>query len=408
MKKNFIGIDVLRGIGIFSVVTLHTSFYYFDGIYDLDLSDPPLIITLIGFVLMFAGMFAMISGFVHTLQTYRKVKEKGFTLKATLKYSFFAGLYVLLIAYLYFLFTGPGIILFDTRSMDQSVFVELIKNGKLIFPSVERFLYVDSLVMIGSNIILLGVISFIGLKFIKSDSKRGYYFYICAVMILLISIFRIPLYDTYLTARDDGNYFLVVILNWFVNKNNPILPFLAFALFGAWLSTLIMEDNKKKTRNLVIPSSIIFIIIGLTIYITAEETMLDRRIDYTWYGIMVFQIGLFKLMILGFLKMYDFRKKERKMNIVSRFLYRFGIAGLTVFFIEQIFSSIFKEILILFNKDLFLDIPISIAIGILLALMWGFLLKLWSKHNYKYGIEYFYVKFMSKFGGSEKQSKLEE
>ncbi|MBU1020952.1 MAG: hypothetical protein KJ847_07015, partial [Firmicutes bacterium] len=167
MRKQLIGLDVLRGLGIFSVLVLHTAFYYFDGIYDLDLSNPPLIITIIGFVLMFAGMFAMISGFVHTLQSYRKYKEKSFSLVQILKYSTMAGLYVLVIAYLYFLFTGPGIILFETRSMDQSVLVELIKNGNLIFPSLERILYVDSLVMIGSNIILLGIITFIGLKYIK-------------------------------------------------------------------------------------------------------------------------------------------------------------------------------------------------------------------------------------------------
>ncbi|MCK5388516.1 MAG: DUF1624 domain-containing protein, partial [Candidatus Izimaplasma sp.] len=268
MKKHYVGIDILRGIGIFSVLVLHTAFYYFDGIYDLDLSDPPLVITLIGFILMFAGMFAMISGVVHTLQAYRKIKEKNFTLKDTLRYSLFSGLYILLIAYLYFLFTGPGLILFATRSMDNSLLVELIRNQRLIFPSLERILYVDSLVMIGSNIILLGLITFIGFKFIKSDNRRSLYYYIFAVIILLLTIFRIPLYDTYLTAVDEGRYFSVLLLNWFVNKNNPILPFLSFALFGGWLSTLLIEGNIKKTRMLVIPSGIIFIIIGLFIYLT--------------------------------------------------------------------------------------------------------------------------------------------
>ena len=214
MKKHYLGIDVLRGLGIFSVLSLHTAFYYYDGIFNLDLDNPPLIITLIGFLLMFAGLFAMISGFVHTLQTYRKIKEKEYTLKDTIKYSMMAGFYILVIAYLYFLVTGPGIILFDTNSYDNSILVELIKNGRLIFPSVERILYIDSLVMIGSNIILLALITALGFKYIKSDNKRCLYFYVVGVGILLISILRIPLYDTYLNARDDGNYFIVFLLNW--------------------------------------------------------------------------------------------------------------------------------------------------------------------------------------------------
>jgi len=408
MKKQYIGIDILRGIGIFSVLVLHTAFYYFDGIYDLDLNNPPLIITLIGFVLMFAGLFAMISGFVHTLQTYRKIKEKNYAFKDTLKYSFISGLYILLIAYLYFLFTGPGLILFSTRSMDNSLLVELIKNKRLIFPSLDRILYVDSLVMIGLNIMLLGFITFIGFKFIKSDKRRSLYYYVFAMIILLLTIFRIPLYNIYLNAIDDGDYFTVLLLNFLVNKNNPILPFLSFALFGSWLSTLLMEGNIKKTRLLVIPSGIIFVFTGLFIYLTAAETMLDRAIDYTWYGIMIFQIGLFQLIIIGFIRIYDSKSSNRNTNIISRFLYRFGVAGLTIFFIEQIFSSILKEILLLINKDLYLDIPVSIAIGIVLAVSWGLLLKLWSKYNYKYGLEYFYTKLMKRHGGSEKENKLKE
>ncbi len=408
MRKHYIGIDVLRGLGIFSVISLHTAFYYFDGIFDLDLNDPPLIITIIGFLLMFAGLFAMISGFVHTLQAYRKIKEKNFSLKDTLKYSVIAGLYILVIAYFYFLVTGPGIILFNTNSYDNSILVELIKNGRLIFPSQERILYIDSLVMIGSNIILVSLITILGFKLVKDDNKRSLYLYIAGVIILVISIFRIPLFDTYLRARNDSNYFVVLILNWFVNKNNPVLPFLAFALFGGWLATLIMNGDVKKTRLYTITSGVLFIIIGLFIYVTAEETMLERRIDYTWFGIVVFQIGLFKLMILGFLKIYDKKYSQQDINIVSRFLYRFGIAGLTIFFIEQLFSSSLKEIMLLFNSDLYLSIPTSISIGVVLAFIWGLLLIVWSKYNYKYGIEYFYTRIMRKYGGSEKESKLEE
>ena len=136
--------------------------------------------------------------------------------------------------------------------------------------------------------------------------------------------------------------------------------------------------------------------------------MLERQIDYTWYGIMVLQIGIFKLMILGFLKLFDYSKQEKELNVVSKFLYRFGVAGLTIFFVEQIFSAVLKEILILFNKDLYLDLVPSIILGVIIALMWGFILIFWSKYNYRYGLEYFYTRLMSKYGGSEKANKLKE
>ena len=408
MKKHYRGIDVLRGLGILGVLTLHTAFYNFDGIYDLDLSNPPLIITLIGFLLMFAGMFAMISGFVHTIQTYRRIKEKEYNLKQAFKYSLMSGMYVLVIAYLYFLFTGPGIIFFESRRMDNSLLIELINNGKLIIPSLERLLYIDSVVMIGTNIILLALASIVGFKLIKTDKRRGDYFYILGVIVLLLSIFRIPLFNVYVQARDSGNYFVIIMLNWLVNKNNPILPFYAFALFGAWIASLIMIGDVKKTRIKVVISGLIFIIVGVFIYITAEETMLNRQIDYTWYGIMVVQIGLFKLMILGFLKIYDYSKKEKELNFISKFIYRFGVAGFTIFFIEQIFSSLVKRVMLLFNENLYLDIGASIIMGISISIIWGLFLIVWSKYEYRYGLEYFYSKFMDRFGGSEKGNKLKK
>lgn len=75
MRKNWEGLDVLRGIGIFVLLVMHSAFYYFDGLYDLDLNNPPLIVTLIGLMLMFAGVFAMISGLVHTHQFLRKRQD---------------------------------------------------------------------------------------------------------------------------------------------------------------------------------------------------------------------------------------------------------------------------------------------------------------------------------------------
>ena len=76
-SKRFVGIDFLRGIGIFVVLILHTAFYSFDGIFDVDFSNPPLMITIIGLLLMFAGIFAMVSGFAHTTQILSRIESRN-------------------------------------------------------------------------------------------------------------------------------------------------------------------------------------------------------------------------------------------------------------------------------------------------------------------------------------------
>ncbi len=172
MKEGYFGLDVLRGLGIFLVIFLHTAFYYFAGIYDLDLNNPPLIVTIIGLLLMFAGMFAMISGFVHTHQNFRKIKEKS---NKIFKYGILSGLLMLLVAYAYFIFTGPGIINFTNKNMNNSILVELIRNNKLISTNIERLFYVDSLVMIGLNIILISIFTNC-IKNIKKEKRSLVFF----------------------------------------------------------------------------------------------------------------------------------------------------------------------------------------------------------------------------------------
>ena len=107
MKDHYYGLDFLRGLGIFVLVTLHSAFYYFSSLYELDLNNPTPVITIIGLFMMFAGLFAIISGMVHYIQMIKHLKsEKGEILSRFL----IRGIVILVFAYVYFIFTGPGIV----------------------------------------------------------------------------------------------------------------------------------------------------------------------------------------------------------------------------------------------------------------------------------------------------------
>ncbi len=398
MKKHYYGIDVLRGLGIFMVIILHTAFYFYHDIYTIDLNNPTLIITLIGFLLMFAGLFAMISGFVYTLQ-YTLHTEQSRRLKGML----ISALSLLIIAYLYFIFTGPGLIHFDTQSMDESLFVGFINQQRFTGISLDRLLYVDSLVMLSINIALLTLcFKLFSNYFIHSN--KPYLLFIFSTLFLVISYLRIPLYPYYLNAREENRWLLTFLLNWFVAKNNPILPFFAFALYGAWFAMLLRVHRFKNTVKRIIPLAILFIILGALGYILAPETMLDREIDVTWYFIMVIQIGLFLNILLCFIWYFDIRQKDQKP--ISTFLSRFGIAGLTPFFFESVVSAIIFFLITLFIP-LELGIPGALIYGIILALAWGFFLIYWQTKQYRYGLEWLHTKFVKRYGGSTKAKKLE-
>jgi hypothetical protein len=405
MKKNFTGLDVLRGIGIFALLVMHTAFYHFEGLFELDLNDPPLIVTFIGLILMFAGVFAMISGLVHTYQHYRKINEQKVPFTSAIKYNMVSGLLILIVAYLYFIFTGPGLANMSTKFMSNSILVELFTSGNLIGTTLERVLYVDSLVMIGMNILLMGVFFRLHHRLFKKVNANFYL--ISAILFFILSLIRIPLYTIYLDALDSGNWLITLLLNWLVNKNNPVFPYLSFALFGAWISALILTIDFKGIVKRVLPLGIVLFVGGVALYILLPDTMLQRSIDPVWFALMMAQNGLFMLFVLAALKFYDF-SKARKIGFISNFFIRFGVAGLTIFFIESVVSAMVFSALRLFIPSLALDIPGALAFGLILALFWGVILILWEKVGYKYGIEYFYTRILKKYGGSVKEAKLLE
>ncbi|MCX6064082.1 MAG: hypothetical protein NTV26_07905 [Caldiserica bacterium] len=409
MKKQYLGLDILRGFGVFMVVWLHSAFYYFDGLYDLDLNNPPLIVTLIGLLLMFAGLFAMISGAGHTLQLHRKL-DSGYEPKKALMFNSISGLMILAIGYAYFIFTGAGLVHFESRSMNNSMLVDLIRYGRISTVVSERVLYVDSLTIIGMNILIMGLMFVLAQRWVRNKQVRSWssVYLLSAFGVFLFSLVRIPLYEVYLKAVADKQLGMVLLLNGFVNKNNPLLPYLAFGLMGAWVASMLKERGWRLLVRTALPLSLALLTTGVVLYVGLPDTMLQRSIDLKWYAIMTAQLGLFLVMMLAALRHYDFRREEdaRHMSFVSTFLYRFGVAGLTAFFLESVVSACIYRVLSLMIPGLHFGLLAALVYGLVLALCWGFFLMLWERAHFRYGLEYFYCSTLDRFGESEKKHKM--
>jgi hypothetical protein len=402
MEKNWRGLDFLRGLGIFVLLILHSAFYYFAGLWDLDLNDPPLIITVIGFFLMFAGLFGIVSGMVHSIGMKRLAGKEGWTPGRILLKKLVSGAFILIVAYLYFNLTGPGLAEFADRRMNNSVLVELIRNGRLVGLNSERLLYVDSLVMIGTNIVLLGIVwAFL----MRIRQLKAWILLILSAAVLGLSLFRIPLYSYYLDLVDSGNRIGALLLFPLVNKNNPILPYLAFGLFGSWLGIRLEEGRSRLPAFLI---GLPLLAIGLVFYVFLPDTMLQRAIDLKWYSIMIAQLGLFILLILGALAVFDRRSlKKEPVSPLFEFIARFSRGGLSAFFLESVLSALVWRLITAFFPGLELGIAGALLYGSCLALFWGIALMLWEKAGYRGSIESLYAFVLKRLGfGSTKAGKL--
>ena len=397
----WLGIDFLRGIGVFCLVIMHSAFYYFSGLWDLDLESPPLIITVIGFLLMFAGLFGMISGLVHGISVFRLHHDRKWPLRKILKKKLVTAIFILGTAYIYFTFTGPGLADFSQHRMDNSILVELIRTGLWPGFSVDRLLYIDSLVMIGINIVLVSLI-WVGLIRMRRLNQK--FLLLISGLVLLVSLLRIPLYAIYLESLSDGKWGCVLLLNAWVNKNNPIFPFLAFGLFGSWLGLRLEQGLSHKLPSIL---GWILLAAGTGLYLILPDTMLERAIDLKWYSIMIMQLGLFLLLILAAVSVFDLHKSKLRKNKLTGFFIRFGQAGLTAFFWESVVAALFWRLLKALDPAIHLNIPAAIFFGFCLALAWGAILMAWEKVQYKGSIEYLYACAVSRIGGfSSKAGKL--
>ena len=402
MNKNWLGLDILRGFGIFCMLIMHSAFYFYSGLWDLDMDNPPLIITIIGLLLMFAGLFAMISGTVHGIGMIRLSRNKGWTPGRILRKKAVSAVFLLIIAYLYFLFTGPGLAEFANRQMNNSILVELIRNGRLIGIDLERLFYVDSLVMIASNILL---VSLVWAALLRAGRMKPVYLLSISVAVMAISLLRLPLYPYYLEQFAGGNWLQVLLLFWLVNKNNPVLPFLAFGLVGSWLGLRL--ENRQPARGPAV-LGIVCLLTGVVLYIFLPDTMLQRAIDLKWYSIMLAQLGLFILLILCAVRIFDRGRVLASLKAAPlwRFFCRFSKGGLTAFFWESVVAALVWRVVLLIRPEWELGLAGALIYGLCLALLWGFGLMLWEKVNYAGTIETIYGLVVGKLG--RESSKVEK
>jgi hypothetical protein len=342
--KRYAGLDVLRGLGIMGVVFLHSALYHFADLRSIDFDNPPPLVTVIGMLLMWAGLFAILSGTVHAIQTARRLCG-GEAMRDIVRGQVANGLAILALAYVYFLILGPALLDRVTWSHDYSVVQNLLIRGRFALPSLERLLYVDALVMIGTNVILCALVLALVWRLDPVRNLRCASVVLAgaASLIVLASYVRIWLYPVLEDAIAARDWPVILGLNWFANKNNPILPYEGFGLFGALLGVrLACAPDFRRAWRPVGAMAAVWLVAGVTAYVLLPETMLERAVDPMWYTIMVAQVGLFLLLAIAFVAFFDETTAARGAGRAKAFtfVHRFGVVGLSVFVLETPVSQL--------------------------------------------------------------------
>jgi hypothetical protein len=412
MAKRYFSIDIIRGFAILSIIFLHSCFAHYRNITKIDFNNPPLSVTIIGFLLMWSGLFAMISMIANTSTQISRMKDGLIDKKNMLYYFLSGGALIIFFHYFYFLLLGPVVLDFENNNHKYSLVSGFLHNGFFNFELTDRFLYNSSLSMIGWNLVIIGVILYFLMKRYGNNlAKITKSIGIIGALIIFLSIIRIPLFPLIDQVRQSQNLFVSALFNLLINKNDPLLPYLGFGFFGAMIGLLITYESrtKKIVRYLGIIASV-WMILGLVFYRFFPDTMLERSIDGLWFSIMLIQLGLFIWLVIAALTFFDYRKEEKRNRIARRFKWirQFGMVSLTVFMFETPLGEITAKIWSTLIPGWDLSINKVMLFGLFNVLVWFFIVQIWWKGKFKYSFEWLTVKIFKRIGRKSNKVKVIE
>jgi hypothetical protein len=387
-----IGPDVVRGAAIIGMIVVHSTLFQYGRITEIDLTDPPLIVTIIGFLAMWSGLFALVSGAVNTYSSsFRRRPLRGLLLTGSL---------MLILGFVYFVYIGPALYDMEGGNHMYSLLDGIMKDGTVHQMSFDRVIYNSSLTMIGMNLMFIAAMSW-AIGKMKDRTKAGYILGGISIAVLLISVVRIPLFEVFQDAFDAGNMPLAVPLAPFVNKNDPLLPYLGFGTFGMLMGLWLREgaDVRMRMRAASIIGGI-FVIIGVLGLFLLPDTMLERDLDYTWYSIMVFLFGAFILILASGIRVFDLASEEKRIarKRVTLMVRRFGTMALSIFFIETLLSDLLALIWGILIPGWSDDMGLTVAFGFFVLIVWALLLWAWEKAEYRFSIEWFVARWSRRLG----------
>jgi hypothetical protein len=206
--------------------------------------------------------------------------------------------------------------------------------------------------------------------------------------VILASVARIPLYPLAVEAIEQGRIVGSLFWGFVANKNNPILPYLGFGLYGAWFGiALTNRPSRRRTLLWFLGLGALWLVAGIAGLALLPDTMLERDVDLTWYFIIVFQLGLFLLLLSSVLLLTDVARVSWLDGLLSP-LRRMGAVSLSVFMLETVLSQILVRLGDALLPGWRLSIGPCLAFGALNVVLWIGIVAVWSRSGFQFSMEW--------------------
>lgn len=400
--------DLLRGVGITVMVLMHTATFHYAGITRIDFDDPPLVILLIGFLLTWAGMFAVISAAAYAFVAGRRIEAGAITRSGLLRGFAIAAAYLLAWHFVYFVVLGPKLLDVEGGNHLMALLPGLIATGAWPTLAPERWFYATALSMIGWNVLFVGLALWLGLGRTRDLRRVAPWLPVAGALVMAASWWRIDLYPRAVAAMEAADPLPALFWGFLVNKNNPLLPYLAFGLLGAWLGLRLLRGVTARTLWPVAAFGALALAAGVGGLMSLPDTLLEREVDPFWYFLTVAQLGFFLLLAVAALAVWDRGRAAAADARAGRGpqakfwpltpLRRIGTMSLTVFLLETPVSEVAARALSGAAPGWNEGIAACLAFGAVNAAAWVALANLWARADYRYSVEWATVRLYRMLG----------
>ena len=377
-------LDVVRGIGILGVIYMHSVVFYYGDFMSIDFDNPPLIIAVIAIMVLMGGIFGVVSGAANTYMAHSRT-SKGKRKQACL-HLVHAGLFLLVAHYLYNVFLGPHTHNFETGEHSYSLVALSIRNGEFTLPGIDKLFEGSALSMLSWNLIFLGAILYVLFrdKGVQNLRRNRIILGVGGALVVLTSVVRIYLLPLVETSIEEGQYALATGLSFFVAKPYPLLPYLAFALFGAVLMLSWMESRERLRQMTWL--GVGWLALGILGFVFIPQSIAE--VDMFWFAKVMFELGVFILAVVAASLVFDVPQRQEK----AAWLRRFGRVSFTIYIVQTPLSELLAKGLDGVMPGWNMTIPAMLVFGVFNVLIWLGIIAVWSQYDFRYSLEWLWVR----------------
>lgn len=386
-------LDVLRGMALILIILFHASIYNYANIDKIDFSDPPVIVVLMSFMALWGGVFIIYSMMINTIMLLGRSRE-AVDIKVFI-YPAIAGFLYLFLHYILNIFMGRWNIDFVYNKPDMTVVASSLRNMHFTLPHINKFFEGSSLSTIALNLIILSFILYLILrkKGIEKEKRNYLILGISGTLIMVLSFIRVPLFHLFTLALEHKNYLTATFFSFTIANPYPLLPYLAYGLFGIMIGMMVCFGRHRLLKIVFIPGGFFFLLFGLSGMMNYEKSI--SAPDYFWYFKTNFELGIFLLILVFTLLGLKPTSKILHSLVVVKW---FSRVSLTIYLLETFTSEILRIICLSISPSWNQTIDGCLMFGGLNIILWIILLFFWSKLNFKFSLEYFWVRFFNKIG----------